>query len=111
MLGKPVNGYVRPLNRQLMPRNVQIQCSYLHSNVIMYIDVYCPIIDKTTKEVYQHSSVSIKGGVRDVGAIGSDVSGSDVSHVTPKVIPFGASICNWNLGLPVLFSGVFGYVV
>ena len=38
----PVNGYLRPLNLQLMPWN------FLFSNVIMYIDVYCHIIDKMT---------------------------------------------------------------
>ena len=40
--------YLRPLNRQLMPWNFQIQYSYLHSNVIMSIDVHCHIIDKMT---------------------------------------------------------------
>ena len=44
--------------------------------------------------------------MRGVGAIGSDVAGSDVCHVTPKDIPFGAPICNWRLGFPALFSGV-----
>jgi hypothetical protein len=39
---------ITPLNRQLMPWNFQIQYSYLHSNVIMCIDVYCHIIDKMT---------------------------------------------------------------
>jgi hypothetical protein len=34
---EPVNGYLQPLNRQLMPWNCQIQYSYLHSNVIMCI--------------------------------------------------------------------------
>jgi hypothetical protein len=47
-------------------------------------------------------------GVRGVGAIGSDVTGghrtgSDVSHVTPKGIPFGTPIRNWKLGFPALF--------
>jgi len=32
----------------LMVANFQIQYSYLHSNVIMYIDVDCHIIDKMT---------------------------------------------------------------
>ena len=41
--------------------------------------------------------------MRGVGAIGSDVTGSDVSHMTPKGIPFGAPICNWKLGFPALF--------
>ena len=39
-LSEPVNGYLRPLNPQLLPWNFQIQNSYLHSNVIMCIDVY-----------------------------------------------------------------------
>jgi hypothetical protein len=39
-LTEPVNGYLRPLNRQLMPQNFQIQFSYLHSNVIICIDVH-----------------------------------------------------------------------
>ena len=47
-VAEPVNGYLRPLNRQLMPWNFQIQYSYLHSNVFMCIDVYCHIIDKMT---------------------------------------------------------------
>jgi len=37
---------ITPLNRQLMLYNFKIQYSYLHSNVIMCIDVYCHIIDK-----------------------------------------------------------------
>ena len=36
-LAEPVNGYLRPLNLQLMSWNCQIQYSYLHSNVIMFI--------------------------------------------------------------------------
>jgi hypothetical protein len=37
------------LNQQLMPWNFQIEYSYLHSDVIMCIDVYCRhIIDKMT---------------------------------------------------------------
>jgi hypothetical protein len=47
-LAESVNGYLRPLNPQLMPWNFQIQYSYLHCNVIMCIDVYCHIIDKMT---------------------------------------------------------------
>ena len=39
---------ITPLNRQLMMGNFQIPYSYLHSNVIMCIDVYCHIIDKMT---------------------------------------------------------------
>jgi hypothetical protein len=35
-LAEPVNGYLLPLNRQLMLWNYLIQYSYLHSNVIMY---------------------------------------------------------------------------
>ena len=48
LLAAPVNGYLRPWNRQLMPWNFQMLYSYLHSNVIMCIDVYCNIIDKMT---------------------------------------------------------------
>ena len=48
MVANWVNGYLRPWNRQLMPWNFQIQYSYLHSNVIMCIDVHCHIIDKIT---------------------------------------------------------------
>jgi hypothetical protein len=48
MVANLVNGYSRSLNRQLISRNFQIQYSYLHSNVIMCIDVYCHIIDKVT---------------------------------------------------------------
>ena len=36
---EPVNEYLRPLNRQLMPWNCQLQYNYLHSNVIMCIDM------------------------------------------------------------------------
>jgi hypothetical protein len=36
-IADPVNGYLRPSNRKLMPWNFQIQYSYLHSNVIMCI--------------------------------------------------------------------------
>jgi hypothetical protein len=43
-----VYGHLRPINRQLMLWHFQIQYSYLHSNVIMSIDVYCHIIDKMT---------------------------------------------------------------
>jgi hypothetical protein len=39
--------YLRPSNRQLMQWNFQIQYSYLHSNVIMCVDVYRCIIDKS----------------------------------------------------------------
>jgi hypothetical protein len=39
-LAEPVNGYLRQLNRQLMPWNFQIQYSYLHSNVIMCIATF-----------------------------------------------------------------------
>ena len=45
-LAGSVSGYLRPLNRQLMPWNLQIQYSYLYCNGIMCIDVYCRIIDK-----------------------------------------------------------------
>jgi hypothetical protein len=39
---------ITPLNWQLIPWNFQIQYSYLHSNVIMCIDVHCHITDKMT---------------------------------------------------------------
>ena len=47
-LAEPVNWYLRPWNRQMMTWNFQMQYSYLHSNVIMCIYVYCHIIDKMT---------------------------------------------------------------
>ena len=47
-LTEPLNGYLWPWNRQLMPLNFLIQCSYLHSNIIMCIYLNFHIIDKMT---------------------------------------------------------------
>ena len=40
MVANWVNGYLRHVNRQLMPWNFQIQYSYLHSNAILNIKMY-----------------------------------------------------------------------
>jgi hypothetical protein len=48
--------HVRPLNRQLIPLNFQIQHSYLHFNVIMCIDVDCHIIDEGMFTLFTHLS-------------------------------------------------------
>jgi hypothetical protein len=50
---------ITPLNRQLMMGNFQIPYSYLHSNVIMCIDVYiCDHqISNKCREIFKYNTV------------------------------------------------------